>query len=459
MLSNKYLKTIHSYFIQNEDKLLNTFRAGLYSLINLTLLLLVLISCSKDVKIDKPIVEIFSPEYRQLFLLPDTIVVNFSITHNTQIEYIRVSIVNKNMIPVSDQVFLYPNSSIFNNKVDIYLNVVTDNFMLKPYYIHIVVSDFTEVHHTYLEIELSNRDKEYKGCFLIGKSGVDMLSINYYNEVFQSEIIKETSGNYSGSDISSAASMLYLITQTPDLARAFNGENGELIWTQNPQLPYPEFNSILVDENIVYFSTAIGRIIGLTIDEGIQVFTTLVLPDSIPMNICSTTDYLVTDTKLRNSNSKIWISYYKQTGYKYQVFPVDYETVDLYGFENENAITVFCNDSSNGKIIRYNVYGNNIEENITIVDNKIQQTCKIDENNFLFSSGKAIFHFNWQNKSYIKVGEMADIIIDIKYDIVNNRLFVIHDSKAQIYTYPGLVNLAEIETAFSLKGAELKYGY
>ena len=131
----------------------------------------------------------------------------------------------------------------------------------------------------------------------------------------------------------------------------------------------------------------------------------------------------------------------------------------MYGFESDNIITVFCNDNSSGNIIRYNIIDNFIEENITVVNYNIQQTCKIDENNFLFSSDKAIFHFNWLNKSYVKVVDMIDIIVDIKFDIVNNRLFVIQPDKALIFQYPGLDNITTIESSFSLKGAELRYGY
>ena len=60
-------------------------------------------SCNKDEKVSEPVVEIFNPEYQQQFLLPDTIDVRFSVNHNKPIEYIRISIVNYNMIPISDQ--------------------------------------------------------------------------------------------------------------------------------------------------------------------------------------------------------------------------------------------------------------------------------------------------------------------------------------------------------------------
>ena len=416
-------------------------------------------SCSKDTKINEPVVEIFSPQYKQVFLLPDTVYVSFRVEHDKPIEYIRVSIANKNMIPVSNQEFLYPESK--NYKGDIYLPVsaLPEDNNLPPYYLRITVSDFSQITHTYLELNLMNKEMKYKGCFLISRSGIDMLDINYFDDNYQLGLSTSTNGNYSGSDISANANILYLITNIPDLARAFNCDSGDLIWSKEPQLPYPEFNSILVSNNIIYFSTAIGRIIGLTLDDGIQIFTTPILPDSIPFNICSTTDYLVSDFSLRNSDSKVWVSFYKNTGNKFQLFPTNYEAVSMYGTKNDNLVTVFCNKNSIGAICQYNVDGNNIETQLELTNIEVHHTCEIDKNNFLFSSDNKLYHFNIQNQSYVKITDADDNIIDMKFDGLNNRLFVLNEYKLDVFTYPGLTKITSIESANLLVGVELKFAF
>ncbi len=416
-------------------------------------------SCNKDVKVSEPVVEIFNPEYQQQFLLPDTIDVRFSVNHDKPIEYIRISIVNYNMIPISDQEFINPEDNTFDGTINFSMDALPESVTVPPYYIHIAVSDLSQIYHTYMKIELSNREMKYEGCFLIAKSGIDMLNINYFDTQYTQNFITEISGKYTDSDISYNSNMLYLLTDLPDKARAIDYESGELIWTKDPQLPYPEFNRALVDKNIVYFSTGIGQIIGLTIEDGIQVFTTTVLPDSIPVNICVTSEYLVADTRLRNSVSYVWVSYYKQTGSRYQLFPTNYETVAMFGLESENRVIIFCNGNSNGHIITFNAEHNIVESNVTTNTTGIQQSCKIDNNNFLFSTDNMIFHFNMQSQSYVKITETDNIIVDINFDNVNNRIFVAHQNKVEVFSYPELNNVGIIETSNPLKGIELKYGY
>ncbi len=428
-------------------------------LIPLIFLVWMLGSCNKDDKVSEPVVEIFNPEFQQQFILPDTIEIRFSVNHDKPVEYIRISIVNYNMIPISNQEFLYPENNIFDGTMNFYLDALPESGSVPPYYIHIAVSDVSQIYHTYLKIGLSNREMKYEGCFLITRSGIDEININYINDQYVQKFITEISGNYTDSDISHNSNMLYLLTDIPDKARAIDCENGELIWTKDPQLPYPEFNRALVEKNIVFFSTAIGRIIGLTIEDGIQVFTTPVLPDSIPVNICLTSDYLIADTRLRDAVSYVWVSYYKQTGSRYLLFPTNYETVAMFGLESENRIIVFCNKDSNGHIITFNAKYNIVENNVIANNGDIQQSCKIDNNNFLFSTDNMIFHFNLQSQSHVKIAETENIIIGIKFDNINNRLFVAHPYKVEIFSYPDLNSITTIETSSLLKGVELKYGY
>lgn len=416
-------------------------------------------SCSKDIKINEPVVEVFSPQYKQAFLLPDTVYVSFRVEHDKPIEYIRVSIADKNMIPVSNQEFLYPESN--NYKGDIYLPVgaLPEDNNLPPYYLRITVSDFSQITHTNLELNLTNKEMKYKGCFLISRYGIDVLKINYFDDNYQLMLSTSTNGNYLGSDISANANMLYLITAIPDLARAFNCDSGDIIWSKEPQLPYPEFNSILVSNNIIYFSTEIGRIIGLTLNDGLQIFTTPVLSDSIPNNICTTAEYLVSDFSLRNSYSKVLVSFYKETGNKFQLFPTNYETVSMYGMKNENLVTVFCNKNSNGAIYQYDVDDNNIETQLGLTNIEIHHTCKIDDNNFLFSSDNKLFNFNIQDWAYMKITDTDNNIIDIKFDGLNNHLFVLTEYNVDVFTYPGLNKITSIESINSLAGVELKFGF
>jgi hypothetical protein len=434
---------------------LNIFR----KLTLLILLVTIINSCTKNVDVTEPIVEIYSPQYNQQFLLPDTISIDYKVEHNKSIEYIRVSIDDKNITPISNQEFSYPDSKIYEGSTHLQVSTLPQNSNTSPYYVHIVVSDYSQVTHTYLEIKLLNQDMKYKGFFLVSKAGVETINIKLFDDKYQSEINSIIQGNYSGSAISSTSNLLYLITNTPELTSAFDGDELDLRWTKEPQLPYPEFNSILADNNIIYLSTAIGRIIGLNSHDGVQIFTTPVLPDTIPINICTTADYLFSDFTLRNGNSKVWVSFYKPTGIKFQVFPVDCETISIYKTKYDNKVLIFCNNNSVGSIVEFDVEKNKIDAKVELSNLEIQHTCQIDENSFLFSNNTDIFFFNTEEQSYSMIAKIDDIITDLKFDKLNNRLIVLHTYKADIYSFTALSKIKTIQSANMLLGAELKYGY
>jgi len=69
--------------------------SSFFKIITLIMLSLVINSCSKVEKNRDPIIEIFSPEHKQQFSLPDTINIKFSVTYNYEIEYIRLVLLIK----------------------------------------------------------------------------------------------------------------------------------------------------------------------------------------------------------------------------------------------------------------------------------------------------------------------------------------------------------------------------
>ncbi len=211
------------------------------------------------------------------------------------------------------------------------------------------------------------------------------------------------------------------------------------------------------NNNITYVSTEIGRIIGLAHETGNQIFTTPVLTDSVPFNICLTKDYLISDIRLRNSNSKAWVVYYKQTGAKHEVTTTNFETTKLYGDSKSNTMIAFCNINNVGEIITYNATNGSIENRLKADNIKINQSCKIDEYNFIFSSNKLLFHVDIQNNTMNQIAVADDDILDIEFDIINNKIILVYSNKAEVLSYPSLTITKTIESDNELNGIELLY--
>ncbi len=419
------------------------------------LILILFVSCSKNNLKKEPVVIINKPTVNQEFSLPDTISVNFNIQHNQSIEYIRVSIDNENIIPISDQRFIYPdkNDSIFN--ITFAVKPIPENSTSSIYYTHIVISDFNDTYHYYQNIELRNNGLSYKG-FILTTQLINNIEFSYYNELSIKQYSKQIDGLYSDTEISNNSDLYCVATKIPELISSFEIKTGDLKWQRLPQLPYPEFTNLQAYSSNLYISTSIGRIIGLKESDGVQIFTTPVLMDSIPQKICFTENYLFSNFKLRNSGNNVWVSFHKQTGGNNSRYPNDYLTIDIFYYENNN-ILIFANQGNTGTIIDFDVESNNIDNNYNVGNNKIDISHEIDKNNYLFTDNKNVFSFSYTDKSISMIYESSDSIIDLKYEPTNQTLFIASLKQIDVITYPDFNHLKSINSTNNIKSIELVY--
>ncbi len=416
------------------------------------------VSCKKTTEKIVPNISILSPESKQLFTLPDTVKVVFNVSHTSDIKYIRVSIDNKNIIPVSGQIFIEPDSNIYNGTVLLPINHLITKDLQPPYYVHIVVDNYSQESSAFREIELRNADNHTSGYIIISKSNIDKINVNYFNDTFDFESSVAMDGNFRDSDISSSSEIICITTTIPDKAIALNSIVGNVIWENNPQLPYPKFNKVLIDNNITYISTRIGRIIGIDNIGGNQIFSTPVLPDSIPNNICVTNNYLFSDFSLRNGNSTLWTVFYKQTGAKYKVILNQVSTLSMYSIDNKDDIICFANTETAGQILYFSFSDNDFTI-IKFVDDTIVKTCKISNNTFLYTSGSGLWQYSYNNNSVTKLIDIDDSLVEIKYNSVTDEILLVYPSKIMIYSFPDMLHIKNIELESAISAVEIKYDY
>jgi len=429
------------------------------SFITLFTMLFTLSSCKKPTNYKEPEVEIITPYNNQSFTLPGIVNIHFVVKHDSPIEYIRVSIDNKSIIAVSENYYFDSIGNVFEGNIGIPVGILSEHYMKPPFYVHIAVSDYNELNHTYLKIDLNNSELEYSGLFVVHKHAINELGVDYYNQQFNKKYTFNTDGNFKSASISSSAKLLYVASTIPDKVVAFSCIDGEKLWIKEPQLPYPEFNTLTVNDNKVYASTEIGRVIGLNGDVGTQVFSTEILRDTIPYNVCFTKDYLIANFRLRNSSSKVWVSFYKETGKKYRVKTTNFETVDIYEIKNENSTVMFCNSGSSGQIIKFNVESNSIERIISIDDIEIDNSFMIDKSSFLFSSNNCLYHFMWESEKITKIFEFSYSIVDIEYNKVDNELLIAFYDKVLVFSYPDMNLVKSVGNYDLIEDIEARYSY
>ncbi|MBU3927819.1 MAG: hypothetical protein KKB74_08435, partial [Bacteroidetes bacterium] len=68
--------------------------------------------CKKPEEATPVTITFIAPEASSIIQVPDNIIVKFNIESKSPIHYVRVSIDNEDLIPVSPQLFIYPVDSM-----------------------------------------------------------------------------------------------------------------------------------------------------------------------------------------------------------------------------------------------------------------------------------------------------------------------------------------------------------
>lgn len=414
--------------------------------------------CSKDS--DPASVEIIvtNPQINSKIQAPDTIKVEFQVTLNKPIEYIRVSIDNNNMIPLTKREFIYPETNSFSGSVQLILDILTNQVKAPPYNLHIAVSDYNEIHHHYTEVDINNSEIIFKGPVLISTKPVNTIVLNIYNSSLIEKEEMSIDGNFLLSESSTSDDMLFIATKVPELVTSIDPVKGEIIWKKDPQLPYPETTGLTAFENNLYISTSIGRVLGVSVHDATTNFLTQVKPDTIPNNVAVTEDYVFTDCGRRSSNNKIWISYYRSTGSYYLRYPNDLNTMNLFSLNN-NRILIFANNSSSrGNVVHFDIESNEIQNNF-LSNIRFDKVCQVDNSEYLISENNRVYHYDSYSNNITAVYTSSDSIVDLKYEYITKSIIVSNSDKAIFISFPNYNQTAILPVSTNLVSTELIYGY
>ena len=95
------------------------------------------------------------PELNSVFNLPGQMLVVFQVESQYNIEFIRLSVDNADLVPIYGSKFFYPEDNATTIEYNYPLDVLSDE-QNGPYYIHIAIDDGVKLTHTYQEIGFVN---------------------------------------------------------------------------------------------------------------------------------------------------------------------------------------------------------------------------------------------------------------------------------------------------------------
>jgi len=431
------------------------------SVISIIILLLSvgIFSCRK---IDKNIitnVELISPDANALIRLPDTIQIRFKVESEKDIEFVSISIVNSNYIPLFGT--HYVDTPISGETIEKAIPLkALQNTNEAPYYILIAVNyKEDDKWNSYFEIQLVNKPLNYHGFYLFSRPFISQTTIEFYDQNLEKTSFIQTDGEYIESDISNFYGKLFLLFHTPAKLKTYSVEEQQSVWEVVPQFPHPGYTTIETDVNRVYAAMENGQIVGYSEINGQQQLITQRLVDSIPEKISIIENYIVAAYQSRNNGNRILVTFYKSTGFKKHRRSIDYEVVSFIKTEEPDGLIIFGNRDQNGTVITFNAQDNSFDDMHQFEVGRIGSVCKVEDEVFLISIENKLYLFNWPQKSLTLLIEFEDLPFNIECEHLSGRIIVLFANRLIIYQFPGMTEIADLEVENTLKGLQFFYQY
>ena len=245
------------------------YRSNLF-LISFTIFI-VISSCKKDGDTLPPVVTIDNPYEYKIFNIYDTIYISGNVKDESIVQSVKISIVNSNFEPVLSSEFHSLNTKDYYFNTSIAINDTHLNSGL--YYVLVTGFDGTNYKNLYRAITINGIPLVFKKVIAI--TNVNSNSYNVYgiNDTLQATLMFNYTGDYISSAINNNYQQIYICGSINSDMNTYNLVSNSLQWSlpNENNAPFPSFNNVYFNNDIIYVSYYNDKIIGYNRLEGINV--------------------------------------------------------------------------------------------------------------------------------------------------------------------------------------------
>jgi hypothetical protein len=401
------------------------------------LLLTGLFSCKKDTDGKAPLITINNPILNQSFNVFDYITVNASVSDETQLTSISVSLmdVNDNYAHVSLPVTVTSSSMTFN------LQYLLDNIHLETgiYYIKITASDGENDSNVFQKIYLIALPKQLKKLFVISKTGSTHTILSNIDSAFSSMIPYHSfNGDYLSSSLSSYYQQAYICGNFTGNFTGYTLLYNTPKFTVAPVISSnPYFTGYYHTDKHSYVCLYNGNINGYDY-AGSIVYSANAIAGYYAQSICLNDGFLIAEEKEILSMSKKLVTYYA-TGSQEKNCPLSQDVIQFCEKNNSNVF-VFGNISGQATIQLFDRINNNLWSPypFSLAAGSLLSVLQLDSDNYLLGhSNGTIYKYQYSLNS-VTAFLNGYTAVKMKFDNINNRLYVVEANRISSLDYPSL---------------------
>ena len=379
-----------------------------------------------------PIIQINSPPAFSVFNVWDTINVSGTVYSERPVKSLQVSLVNNSNVPVATPVGIIPELSSF----DFHQELVIDNANLQSgsYFIMVKVADEYNTVRTFQPVDVNGINQELRRLLVVTKLNTLKSNVLIVDSAYNVSQILGVSKEYVGSAVSSDHQQFYYITPNPSLLMTYDLNDTVLDWEYSAQSPYPVYENIYYEDNLIYLATQNGDVIGVDY-QGDRKFGTVTHNDRVPTEIYKHHDLIITDQRTRSNTFRYFTLFYASTGAFANQHQTDLEVVKFFS-RNDEEIIAFGNQFDQAQVKVYTVMLNNTYEPSSMPPGKLNNAVQINDIEVLLAMDNGVFLYNMANFQYYQVIYL-DNVSAMAYDPLNSLLCISVDTKIYFYNYPG----------------------
>ncbi|MGZ4078592.1 MAG: hypothetical protein ACXVED_10335 [Bacteroidia bacterium] len=420
------------------------------------ILITFLFSCKKDDDVTGPKVIFNNPIENQVFNVFGNVTVNASVTDETKIASLSVSLVDasQQLVHVTIPITVTSSPSMTFNML-----YTLDNIHLESgvYYIMISASDGKNDTHAYQKINLVAVPKVLKKVYVTSKTSSIQTNLSAIDSTFTTIVpVHNFSGDYLASSVSSYYQQAYMCG---NYTGNFSGIdlNGNVKFSISPFISSnPYFTGFYNDDKTNYVSRYDGYIKGYDYLGNI-VYGATAISGFYSEHTCFNDSYLISEQQDKTSSAKMLVTYFPTSSFEKNCSL----SQDVVAFceKDVSNVFVFGNSSGQGVIQLYDRINNNLWSPypFPLATGTILSAVKIDADTYLIGhSNGTIYKYQYLSGSLTTylAGYTA---IQLKYDDLNSEIYVVEANKITTFDYTSAALHHSVNSAETILGINLLY--
>jgi len=412
-------------------------------------------SCKKDTETPHINVTFTSPSESEIFPVPDTITVKFSVESELPIQNIRASIDNNSLIPLSPAVYITPDETQHNFDIPLVVDILPDSDNSKAY-VHLVISDGAQSDHWYLAIGLSIKPLVYKGFSVTISANEQGSTLFFYNENGVETDHVNISGKAEKTMTIPESDLLVMATSTPEHLMAISFEDHQVIWTKNAPFPNPAFTCLYSQAPYLYYGVGAGRVVGAYAGTGLQQMETPIFEDYQPTAIGSGRNNLIyAETSSTGQSSRI-TTCYLNTGELQEHYLTDFQAV-FANSSTDTTIVFIGNQEPNGKLLVFDSKHIQAVSGQLFYFGEITYAAVIDQNNYMMASKQGVYHYNLATDLLKQVFTAQVEIGHLSCDTTTQLIYIGDGNELQVLDFPHFTNTNTLTFENQVIGVNMRY--